>query len=252
MTPTLGLIGCGAFGGFMLRHVTPYFRVLVHDPFRDLAEVRATYNLEVVDLAAAAAADIVVPAVPVQRLDALTREIAPHLRPGALVVDVCSVKLKPTEILERNIPPAVEIVATHPLFGPQSGRNGIAGLNVAVCHVRGKRTACVSRFLRERLQLSVIETTPERHDRELAYVQGLTHLIARIMVDIELKDIRQTTRTFELLMQSVEIVRYDSEELFLAIEGLNPFVGQAKDRFFEAARRLEARLGKGREDAAEA
>lgn len=246
MTPTLGLIGCGAFGSFMLRHVTPYFRVRIHDPGRDLAEITATYNLEAVGLDAAAVADIVVPAVPVQKLDELTRTIGPMLRPGALVVDVCSVKLKPTEILEKNIPPGVDIVATHPLFGPQSGKHGIAGLNVAVCHVRGERTACVAGFLADRLQLKVIETTPERHDRELAYVQGLTHLIARIMVDIELGDIRQTTRTFELLMQSVEIVRYDSEELFLAIEGLNPFVGEAKERFFEAARRLEGRLAAGR------
>ena len=32
---TLGLVGCGAFGEFMLRHLVPYFRVLVHDAKRD-------------------------------------------------------------------------------------------------------------------------------------------------------------------------------------------------------------------------
>jgi prephenate dehydrogenase len=240
MATSLGLIGCGAFGTLALRHLAPFFAIRVHDPHRDMAEISRVYHVEVTGLAAAAACEVVVLAVPVQRLDAVSREVAPLLRPAALVLDVASVKLKPTEILARNLPDHVDIVSTHPLFGPQSGRSGIAGLNVAVCNVRGQRLACVARFLAERLQLQVIETTPERHDRELAYVQGLTHLIAKIMVEIELSDIRQTTRTYELLMQSVEVVRYDSEELFLAIESENPFVGEAKARFFEAARRLEA------------
>jgi prephenate dehydrogenase len=243
MTKSLGLIGCGAFGEFMLRHVTPYFRVKVHDPGRDPAELARIYNVEPADLAAAAACDVVVPAVPVQKLEAVARALAPHLRPGALVVDVCSVKLKPAQLLLEVLPTEVELVLTHPLFGPQSGRDGIAGLNIAVCEGRGTRAASVKRFLAERLRLNVIETTPERHDRELAYVQGLTHLIAKIMVAIELDDVRQTTRTYELLMESVEIVRYDSEELFLAIESENPFVSEAKRRFFAAARALEERLG---------
>lgn len=242
MISGLGLIGCGAFGEFALRHLTPFFQVRVHDRHRDMDEIARRWNVEPSDLSGVAACDIVVPAVPVQQLESVCAEIAPLLRSGTLVVDVTSVKLRPTEILARMLPEGVDIVGTHPLFGPQSGKLGIAGLNIAVCPVRGERTACVSAFLRDRLALNVIETTPERHDRELAYVQGLTHLIAKIMVDIEVAEIKQTTRTYELLMQSVEIVRYDSDELFQAIESLNPFVGEAKDRFFEAARRLETRL----------
>ncbi len=242
MPKTLGLVGCGAFGEFMLRHVTPYFRVCVHDPKRDLSEVTEVYDVQAVDLPTAAACEVVVPAVPVQRFETVIERMVPHLRPGALVVDVCSVKLKPHAILSRLLPPDVDFVCTHPLFGPQSGKDGIAGLKVAVCPGRGGREACVERFLAERLRLKVVRTTPERHDRELAYVQGLTHLIAKIMVEIEPADVLQTTRTWELLMQSVELVRYDSDELFLAIESENPFVAEAKARFFDAARALEARL----------
>lgn len=242
MIASLGLIGCGAFGEFALRHLAPFFRVLVHDDRRDLEPLTRLYNVEAGSLSAAAACDVVVLAVPVQKLRPVIGQIRDLVRPGALVVDVCSVKLKPAEMLLELLPSEVDIVLTHPLFGPQSGKNGISGLNVAVCHGRGERTECVATFLRERLGLRVIETTPERHDRELAYVQGLTHLIAKIMVDIELKDIGQTTRTYELLMQSVELVRYDSDELFRAIESENPYVGEAKNRFFDAARRLESRL----------
>ncbi|MCS6780498.1 MAG: prephenate dehydrogenase [Geminicoccaceae bacterium] len=242
MAKTLGLVGCGAFGEFMLRHLTPYFRTLVHDPYRDLAEVTAVYDVEPASLERAAACEVVVPAVPVQKFERVISALLPHLRPGALLVDVCSVKLEPYRILERLLPPSVDFVCTHPLFGPQSGKDGIAGLKIAVCEGRGGRADCVARFLEERLRLKVVRTDPERHDRELAYVQGLTHLIAKIMVEIEPADVLQTTKTWELLMQSVELVRYDSDELFLAIESENPFVAEAKARFFDTARALEARL----------
>ncbi|MBX5242861.1 prephenate dehydrogenase [Rhizobium sp. NLR22b] len=244
MAKSLGLIGCGAFGSFMLHHIAPFFQVRIYDRFRDLGPIGQSYKVEVGTLAQVAAAEIVVLAVPVQELGALTLEIAPYLRPGTLVLDVASVKLKPTEILAGNLPTSIDIVSTHPLFGPQSGKQGIAGLNVVICPIRGERAGCVARFLKEMLQLKIIETTPERHDREIAYVQGLTHLIAKILVDIELTDIQQTTRTYDLLMQSVEMVRYDSEELFQAIESINPFVSEAKKRFFDSARRLESRLSR--------
>lgn len=242
MRQSLGLIGCGAFGELMLRHIAPYFRILVHDALRDMAPLASVYNVEPVDLKTAAAADIVVLAVPVQRLEAVLREVALHVQPDALVLDVCSVKVKPARLLAEILPETVEIICTHPLFGPQSGKDGIAGLNIAICPVRGQRIDCVEQFLSHRLRLKVTRTSAERHDKELAQVQGLTHLIAKILVQIELADIKLTTRTYELLMQSVELVRYDSDELFRAIASENPFVGEAKEAFFGAARALEQRL----------
>ena len=42
----------------------------------------------------------------------------------------------------------------------------------------------------------------------------------------------------------VETVRYDSDELFRAIERENPFTKKAKQQFFAAARRLERKLSR--------
>ncbi|MFX9058099.1 prephenate dehydrogenase/arogenate dehydrogenase family protein, partial [Acinetobacter baumannii] len=92
---------------------------------------------------------------------------APHLRPGALVVDVCSIKTRPLEILERALPPGVDLLGTHPLFGPESGRAGLAGLRIALCPVRGRRAGQARRFLR-RLGLAVTVTTAAEHDRQMA------------------------------------------------------------------------------------
>jgi prephenate dehydrogenase len=239
---SLGLIGVGSFGFFAAQHLAPHFDLVLHDDAMDATLLARELKACCGNLGAAAACDIVVLAVPVQSLrDALTK-IAPMLKPNALVVDVASVKIKPIEAMLEILPPGVSIVGTHPLFGPQSGKNGIAGLNMAVCDVRGKRGDGVAKFCTEKLGLRVSQVSPEEHDREAAYVQGLTHMLAKIVVSLDLPPMRFPTKTYELMQQMVEMVRYDSDELFRAIQSENPFSEEAKLAFFTAAKDLEDKL----------
>lgn len=101
-------------------------RVFDNDPANSLVRERAPD--ERVTLEQAASCDVVVLAVPVGALEEVVGQIAPHLHPGALVLDVGSVKMLPAEIMERQLPEHVAIVGTHPLFGPQSVVAGLAGL----------------------------------------------------------------------------------------------------------------------------
>lgn len=240
---SLGLIGVGAFGAFALGHLKPHFDITIHDA-ADVSALAARLGVKAGSLADAAACDIVVIAVPVQRMEPVLRAVAPHIKNGAMVVDVASVKIKPTEMMKRILPAHASIVGAHPLFGPQSGQYGIEGLNVAVCNVRGDRSKCVVAFLRDNLKLNVFETTPEDHDRQLAYVQGLTHLLAKVVVSLDLPEFQLTTKTYDLMTQMIGMVRYDSDELFKAIERENPFTAEAKKAFFAAARNLEETLAK--------
>ncbi|MDR3451057.1 MAG: prephenate dehydrogenase [Alphaproteobacteria bacterium] len=239
---SLGIIGTGAFGSLAARHLVPYFDLVLHDAHADSAELAKSVGARVGTLKDAASCAIVMPAVPVQKFRDVLTAIAPLLRADALVIDVCSVKIKPMGAMLEILPAGVAVVGTHPLFGPQSGKNGIAGLNIAVCEGRGGRSSCVAQFCAEKLGLRVTLVSPEEHDREAAYVQGLTHMLAKIIVALDLPEMRFPTRTYELMQQAVEMVRYDSEELFRAIERENPFSGEAKKAFFAAARRLEEKI----------
>jgi prephenate dehydrogenase len=238
--PTLGIIGFGAFGRLMAEHLRPHFRLCAYDPVHSAgAEVD---GVPLTTLRAAAGCAVVALAVPVNRLAEVVASIGPHLRPDALVLDVGSVKVVPAKIMRRGLPPHVGIIATHPLFGPQSARGGIAGLKIAICPVRGPHGRRVGAFLHRALGLRVIFTTPEAHDREAAMVQGLTHLIARVLVQMEPLPSRMTTRSFELLMQGVAMVRDDAEEVFRAIEQSNPYSREVRRRFFDLASALDAKL----------
>ncbi|GAW40633.1 T-protein [Brevundimonas sp. SH203] len=228
----LGLIGYGAFGRLTARHLSPGFDILAHDPAATDGEGAATLT----DLATAAACPTVVLAVPVEALEATLTAIRPHLRPDALVIDVGSVKVKPARLMDRILPPRVRIVGAHPLFGPQSGKDGIAGLRIAVCPVRqGADARRVAAFCRRALRLKVFLVSPEDHDREAAVVQGLTHLIARVLIAMEPLPTRMTTASFDRLMQAVDMVRHDSPAVFRAIERDNPFAAEVRERFFALA-----------------
>lgn len=241
---SLGVIGVGAFGAFMAHHLAPFFTLHLHDPNRNLVDLARQLSAEAATLPQAAACPIVVLAVPVQSLADVIRQIIPHLQSHTLVLDVLSVKSEPTALLEKLLPKNIEIIGTHPLFGPQSGKNGIEGLNIAVCPIRTQKTDMVCQFLKSDLKLNVFEISPEEHDRQMAYVQGLTHLIAKVVVSLDLPNFQLTTKTFDYMLKMVEMVRYDSDELFRAIEKGNPFSGEAKNAFFAAARALEEKLSR--------
>lgn len=240
---TLGLVGLGAFGTLMVRHLSPYFRIKAWD-IEPGARARAArrYALDVVSLEEAAAQPYVVLAAPVQSLEAAALSVAPHLRPGACVLDVCSVKEGPAETLRRALPDHVDIVATHPLFGPQSTADGVAGKEIVLCPVRGARWRRVALFLERALRLSVSITTPEQHDRDVAAVQGLTHLIAKVITRMGDMPARHHTDSFALLMEATRLVEGDSDALFRAIQQLNPYAPELTQRFFELGDALREEL----------
>lgn len=247
--PSIGIIGFGAFGQLMAGHLRRYFHLRCHDP---VCMIGDRFDGGVfVSLVEAARCSVVVLATPVGALAETIAAIAPHVQPGALVLDVGSVKVLPADIMRRGLPDDVDIVGTHPLFGPQSARHGIAGLKIAICPVRGGRARRVAAFLRKTFSLKVFMTTPETHDREAAMVQGLTHLIAKVLVQMEPLPTMLTTKSFDLIVESVGMVRHDAPGVFEAIERLNPYVPEVRERFFALAAELALTLEEPRSAVAE-
>ena len=244
--PFIGIIGFGAFGRLIAQRLRAHFPLCAYDPALPLGAFAEMPDIMLTSLAEAADCSIVILATPVNRLEETVSAMSALVRPGALVLDVGSVKTVPAEIMRRGLPQHVDIIATHPLFGPKSARDGIEGLKIVVCPIRGNRGPRVAAFLRRILGLDVIVTTPEAHDRDLAMVQGLTHLIAKVIVQMEPPPTRLTTRSFDLLLEAVDMVRHDAPEISRAIERANPYSREVRRRFFDLAYALDAELGRDR------
>lgn len=234
----VGLIGLGAFGRLAAAHLGAHFPLLGYDPaVRD--EIKGVIPRPIEEVAAC---DVVILAMPAPLLSEVIATINPHLRPGALVLDVCSVKVIPAAKMLAELPPYVDIVGTHPMFGPQSARGGVKGLKIVICPIRGRHARPIAAFLRNAFGLDAIIATPEEHDREAAMVQGLTHLIAKVLVEMEPLPRHMTTASFDLMLRAIDMVRYDAPEVFYAIERMNPYAPDVRRRFFALAAELAESL----------
>ena len=234
---SVGLIGFGQFGQLAAQVLTAHFDVCVMDPAPTTAAAARDIGVRVGSLADVASCEIVIFAVPVVSMEAVFRSAAPHLQPGALVIDVGSVKMLPARWMTEILPDHVDLVATHPLFGPQSARTGLDGLRLVVCPIRGNRHDKVVAFGRS-LGLTVTVTTPEEHDREMAYVQALTHLIGRSLVNLGIPDEQLKTASYQHLLELCALIGADTFELFTAIQTQNPFAAEVVEKFVSEAQSL--------------
>jgi cyclohexadieny/prephenate dehydrogenase len=145
-------------------------------------------------------ADLVVLAVPVGAMGAVAEEMAPHLKPGATVTDVGSVKGAVIAAVAPHIPEGVNFVPAHPLAGTEhSGpRSGFAELFdnrwTLIVPAEGAAPEATAQLkaLWQAMGAFVDEMDPEHHDLVLAVTSHTPHLIAYTMVGVA-DDLRRVT-----------------------------------------------------------
>lgn len=138
-------------------------------------------------------ADLVVLAVPVGAMGRVAAEIAPHLKPGATVTDVGSVKRDVIDAVAPHMPDGVHFIAGHPLAGTEhSGpRSGFAELFenrwcLLVPPSGAPDPAAIARleaFWRA-MGANVAQMDADHHDQVLAVTSHVPHLIAYTMVGV--------------------------------------------------------------------
>ena len=195
-----------------------------------------------------AAAEIVVVCVPMALATEVVREVAPHVRPDALLCDINSLKREVCGVLEATAPG--ETVGLHPMFGPTV--SSLRRQKVVLCPVR---PGPLSRWLASELgQLGVelIETDPETHDRMMAVVQVLTHFSTLVMgtalsrAGVGIADsLRFTSPIYRLELAFTSRLFAQDPSLYAAIEMDNPVGPEVRAAFLDAARELTALIDAG-------
>lgn len=239
---TIGIIGFGRFGQLMIRYLADDFKVMVYDR-RGRNETIARLSGQAGSLADICVQDVVIPAVPISAMKSILEQISPLLNPDSVVVDVCSVKTYPVKWMRELLPPDMPFLATHPMFGPDSAADTLAGQKIILCPQRldSERYECIRGYLQSR-QLAVIETTPEEHDRKMAATLALTHFIGRSLSEYGAEPLDIDTEGYKRLLYTLETVTHDTWELFTDMHRYNPFARDVRDRFMAAVELIDARL----------
>jgi len=189
----LALIGVGLIGSSIARaaRAQNVVRSIVATA-RSAATRRRVIELGIADqvvetnAAAVAGADLVIFCIPVGQCGAVAREVAGHLARGAIVSDVGSVKAQIVRDMAPHLPPGVHFVPAHPVAGteysgPDSGFTTLfEGRWALLTPPPGTDEAAVATVeeLWRRCGSMVQRMEPGHHDRVLAVVSHLPHLIA--------------------------------------------------------------------------
>ncbi len=135
-------------------------------------------------------ADLVVIATPVGTNEEIAKIIAPHLKPGAIVTDVGSVKQAVINAVAPHLPQGVHFVPAHPLAGtehsgPEAGFPELfQGRWCILTPEPGCDAAAVEKvkafWLKAGSKIEIMQA--EHHDKVLAITSHLPHLIAFTIV----------------------------------------------------------------------
>ncbi|HEY1541186.1 MAG TPA: prephenate/arogenate dehydrogenase family protein, partial [Xanthobacteraceae bacterium] len=146
-------------------------------------------------------ADLVIVCIPVGACGPVAQEIGAHLKPGAIVSDVGSVKGAVVRDMAPHLPANVHFVPAHPVAGTEhSGPDsGFAELFInrwCILTPPGADATAVERLAAfwRGLGAKVATMTPEHHDLVLAVTSHLPHLIAYTIVGTadELGDVTES------------------------------------------------------------
>ncbi len=237
---TIGLIGYGRFGRLAARFLVKHARLVVYDR---RAKVPRSGRVRPGTLREAASQPVVILAVPISSLRSTLRAIRPHVRSGALVMDVCTVKTRPVAWMNDGLPRSVEILGTHPLFGPDSVRGSLRGHRVVLTPVRiPRRRLGRIRALLRREGLVVLSMSPDRHDRMIAETILLTHYVGRLVQYARLKRWEHGTVSYGNLLSVVEVATNDSLQLLQDIWRYNPYSRSLARALRASVRRLAKQL----------
>ncbi|WP_246689775.1 prephenate/arogenate dehydrogenase family protein [Methylobacterium sp. WL116] len=152
--------------------------------------------------AGAALADLVILCVPVGAIGPVAAAMAPHLKPGAVVSDVGSVKASVVAAVTPHLPDGIVFVPGHPVAGteysgPDAGFSTLfSGRWCILTPPEDAPEAAVARVraLWQGLGAVVETMTPEHHDLVLAITSHVPHLIAYNIVGTA-ADLEQVTQS---------------------------------------------------------
>ncbi|OGW75067.1 MAG: hypothetical protein A2Z72_03480 [Omnitrophica bacterium RBG_13_46_9] len=209
-------------------------------------------------------ADLIILATPVGRMAELGKKAALSAKEGAIMTDVGSTKGMIVRSLEKILPEKVRFVGSHPMAGSEKGGPLSARLDLFEgrdCFItRTKNTdeealEIVKKFWK-RLGANTIEVTLAEHDRIVAKISQMVHLVASCLI-IANKDVlryaasgfRDTTRI--ALSDPVlwrDICLTNNKNIARSLDELIVILRKFRNAILkEKAAHIERMLGKARE-----
>jgi prephenate dehydrogenase len=190
-------------------------------------------------------ADQILLCVSINAIDEVSKVIAPALKAGQVVMDICSIKEAPIKTMHKYIKTAT-VLGTHPVYGP--GSDGIKHKAYVLTPTNPKEAEFAERFKKwlEAEEAHVFIMSPQKHDELMAVVLGLPHFLGLVACEtlLEQNNLPETKKvagtTYRMLFTLAEATALETPDLFAAVQTNLANLGAVEDLFMLKAQELLA------------
>jgi len=212
----IAIIGNGRFGRILFSLLKDDFLVSVFDSKNSKTEsdLRKIYDHNVIFFA-----------VPISSFESVIKLHKKYFKENHLLIDVLSVKMHPKKVFNKYLKGLkTQALLTHPMFGPDSSKNGFSGLPIILDEYKtdNKNFSFWKDFFVKK-GLRAIKMSAQEHDRLAANSQGVTHFIGRLLEKFELKPTKIDSLGAKKLQEVIGQTCNDTWQLFSDLQNYNPY-----------------------------
>ncbi|KRT60871.1 MAG: prephenate dehydrogenase [Thaumarchaeota archaeon CSP1-1] len=194
-------------------------------------------------------AEYVLLCTPTRRTPEIIRLIAKEMKRGSYLIEISSQKSK-TAVALAKMPSKVNPICIHPMFGP--GIKKIHGQHIISIPIKdAKKELSVAKSLFPDANFVTIDAI--EHDKKIAVILGLTHLINLAFANILAKDDKisltekMSGTTFKAQKILTESIMTESPELIETIIS-NPEIRRVAEEFWKDIGRLLTSVQEGKSE----
>ena len=205
------------------------------------AKIGKELGVETADfIQAAEAADRIMLCVSISALEEVAKKIGPTIREGQVVLDICSIKEYPVQVMHENIKRGL-VLGAHPLFGP--GSKGVKHKTFILTPTNDKEKVYAEEFQKwlKKEEAHVFVMSPKKHDELISVVLGLPHFLGLAACEtlLEQKDFSETKQvagtTYRMLFTLAEATALETPDLYANLQTKLPAVQKIEAQFIAKA-----------------
>ncbi len=184
MKKKIAIIGAeGQMGKWFSKYfIEKGFEVIGYDAEKEIVNKSVTKAKSLVG--AILSVDYVILCTPTKKTPEIIRLIAKEMKRESCLIDISSLKTKVVSTLSK-MPDKVIPICIHPMFGP--GTKKIKGVNIISIPIRdSKKELAIAKSLFSEANFVTIDAA--EHDKKIAVILGMTHLINLVFANILSKD----------------------------------------------------------------
>ena len=240
---SVGIIGFGRFGKVLANILQRGFAIKAYDP----KPAGPFPGVQFLDLDTVLNEKVIFIAVPIRHFESVIADISKKLKKETTLIDVCSVKSYPVNIMLKILPDHIGVIATHPMFGPDSYMSN-SNLKMMINNTRDlyNQYSFWKRFFSDQ-SIQIIEMTPDQHDRLAAKTQGVTHFLGRMLKEFGIKKTNIDTQGFRDLLDLVGQTCNDTWELYADLQLYNPYTEDMVEKLKASTNKLDNQLNELRD-----